>query len=74
MLTQEHIDSVKSYAFGASAIALPAIVTSITGWLQFITAVIGFVVIVHRAIHDYKDVKEKKNGRSTGQDNSPQAS
>lgn len=58
MLTQEHADSVKSYAFGAGAIVLPS-VTTLTGWLQFLTALIGFIVIAHRAYHDIKSAREK---------------
>ncbi len=69
-LTQEHVDSAKSYAFGAGAIALPAIIADITGWLQFMTAIIGFVVIVHRAYHDFKTAREKRDGRPASKDNS----
>jgi hypothetical protein len=66
MITQAHIDSGKSYAMGLGAMTLPAALANITGWLQFLTAAVGFVVIVHRALHDYNEAKRKKNERTLG--------
>ncbi len=71
MLTQQHIESAKSYAMGAGVIALPAFIRPLTGWIEFVTACIGLAVIIHRAVVDYKSAKDKKNG-SASKDIPPQ--
>lgn len=66
MITHEGVDSATSYCFGICAVSLPALIADLTGVLQFMTMIVGFVVICIRAYHDIKTLRKKRNGSSTG--------
>lgn len=63
MIQQEHIDSAKSYAIGASAIAVPPFLTDLTTWLHLLTMLFGFSIVVLRAYHDFKDYQAKREAK-----------
>ena len=60
MLTQEHVESVRSYIAALFGVVL-AFLPSLTETFQFLAAFVGFLVVAHRAWHDFKTVKDKKD-------------
>ena len=61
MLEHEKAQSLASYAVGGSAIFSPywmGLIHDATDLLQFLTVLAGFVIVVLRLKHDWKNRKE----------------
>ncbi len=56
----EKIDSVASFTIGGIAITYPMMISSLTTWIQLLTMVVGLIVVIFRAIYEYKLWKKNR--------------